>query len=981
MLSIRRTRLIEVLYNLRVTVNGSIYVDVPVTLINFLSIDPPPMPRDGPRLLAPESTTVRASTPNTGIDTHPNAAADLLHMASMETMKSLNPARASSTTLHLDALLLAGRARAEAEGRGTESAKVRPTSMMSEYTVEPLSQSVEPTPKVHMGPTRFKSFLSVRSDETGVTGETGGLSSEGHGDEGEQEEGEQDKQLVAARRARGRQRSLAVINRAMQQAREAEDEEAKLAEAAQQTQSEVEEIIMSPMEEEYRPLETPAEISMPIVASPAVPPTDHLIDSMTPTLGVDQIEDTGTPQWSDNDKRDEAEQEPVERLWKDTGDVDVVGVDEIELGDQTVLDELVSQHSEHEGYAHSQLFGEYGGYDYAEEYEDQEDNDTTPVKTPTTRPTDWVETSPSRRKSLPRQLPLLNINPRLSMGGFETLADTEATVGANRVFNDSYGYSAKSENGSEAGQVVQAVKRNVSVKHPPRLVALPTAEASLAVGPAAVSPATESKAHLSPTPTDRSCGPLDTDGIATNLGDADAVDISLTENTQSASLSSREASASRRVSSFGSLAPGMRRELSNPSVSSPQRSTTDLDYAAKSASEDDLTAGLRKQSSFSLAPPISPLGVNMSVAPKSPVSPGTRPLGMATGQKQLPSVPRPSDVPTAKSPLTAASNVRHAVWLSAVSPTPSDDDDRDPPGLAPSIASDSASSEGHLESPPITSSPVNDPAALPTKGTSSFAYSGLKYAAVSHNWAHGPHNLSTEVNYLQTDPHPTIHRRGSNRLGPVTSRASSDDNHSISTHETSASILPSVRTKIAQLESRDEALRKFSIASITGSQPPPPLPAATPRHDPSSPRYATSSPKYAPSSPRYPPSSPRYTHTSPAKSPSGRKSYTTALAPRAPRQAPLEYTLDGQLGGTTYIRPRVYRETKVDLDGPLDPFGLGLNRKTNSASTNASATGFDSALGGKKGLGSHLSPRMRELPPVPTAERLAEETDDSEGLL
>lgn len=46
MLSIPRSRYVEVAYVLRVTLNGSVFVDVPIELINFLSIDPPPMPSD-----------------------------------------------------------------------------------------------------------------------------------------------------------------------------------------------------------------------------------------------------------------------------------------------------------------------------------------------------------------------------------------------------------------------------------------------------------------------------------------------------------------------------------------------------------------------------------------------------------------------------------------------------------------------------------------------------------------------------------------------------------------------------------------------------------------------------------------------------------------------------------------------------------------------------------------------------------------------
>lgn len=41
-LTIPRTKLIEVEYSIRVTLNGSIYVDMPIKIVNFLSLDPPP---------------------------------------------------------------------------------------------------------------------------------------------------------------------------------------------------------------------------------------------------------------------------------------------------------------------------------------------------------------------------------------------------------------------------------------------------------------------------------------------------------------------------------------------------------------------------------------------------------------------------------------------------------------------------------------------------------------------------------------------------------------------------------------------------------------------------------------------------------------------------------------------------------------------------------------------------------------------------
>lgn len=47
-LTIARTKLIEVQYTIRVTLNSSVFVDVPIHVINFLSIDPPPSSQPPP---------------------------------------------------------------------------------------------------------------------------------------------------------------------------------------------------------------------------------------------------------------------------------------------------------------------------------------------------------------------------------------------------------------------------------------------------------------------------------------------------------------------------------------------------------------------------------------------------------------------------------------------------------------------------------------------------------------------------------------------------------------------------------------------------------------------------------------------------------------------------------------------------------------------------------------------------------------------
>jgi hypothetical protein len=77
----------------------------------------------------------------------------------------------------------------------------------------------------------------------------------------------------------------------------------------------------------------------------------------------------------------------------------------------------------------------------------------------------------------------------------------------------------------------------------------------------------------------------------------------------------------------------------------------------------------------------------------------------------------------------------------------------------------------------------------------------------------------------------------------------------------------------------------------------------------------------------------------------------------------------------------------------LDPFGLGekgLQRNLSNSSTSTSATAIEAAFAAgsgrrmgprMQGSGSGFSPRSKALPRVPSPAGVAEETDDSEGLL
>jgi hypothetical protein len=590
-----------------------------------------------------------------------------------------------------------------------------------------------------------------------------------------------------------------------------------------------------------------------------------------------------------------------------------------------------------------------------------------------------------RRKSLPRQLPQLNIDPRLSFGGIVD-PERDAAPYNNRSVGGSFAISTMSENESEVGQVYEAVKRNVSIKTPSRLLPLGHAESGEDDEEHEHAYDREpDQGEFGATPKRRESNPglnpqkqVAQAFLSVNSAKSRRGSIASPTKDRDGSLSSR-GSPGRRGSAM-STGLGMRRESSNPPISSPLRPTEEPLPAPGSGARV-----IQKKSSFSFATPGSPLKVKVGSLPRSPHSPGISPRTVP-GQVLSSS---PSAEPMVRMH-SGNSALRHAVRPPTASPTPSSDSEQDPPGLAASVASDSASSDGHLESPPVASFPESISGRVADVAhPSAFEYAGQKHAAVppevisSQNWRQADHMLHAQVNFLHIDPHareePVTDEPA---LSRVISRATSDD-HSTNTHETSHSILPGVRNKIAQLESRDEALRKFSIASIASHY------ASAPVSHPL--RVSIDAPR----SPTY--SSRDTLPPSPAKSPSGRKSYSTALAPRAARCDPEDTrgyaTSSRQLGGTTYIRPRQYRESMTTFAGHLDPFGLGekgLQRNLSNSSTSTSATAIEAAFStgtGRRmgprvqGSASGLSPRPRDLPRVPSPARVAEETDDSEGLL
>ena len=715
---------------------------------------------------------------------------------------SINMAKASSTTLSLDALLQAGRSRAEAEGFGEEAQmRTRPLSMGSQYTIEKGNVQSGGSALLHIEtpskamPTRPKggrmmSYLSNRSQS-----ETSSIEAD-----------EQDKSFLAARRAQGRQLSLAAIGRAMDRAAAADAAEDDVITPGKES-----------LDGEYFPAQTPMEEVYPIMGE-----TSNDADEMeqrTPRLQSEIVahQDRGMTGMREHDVIEERpEEEEAESEQDKDGDVDA--------GNETILEDLVDVLTIKSSTVNNDpLASDYGAYDYADEIEDGDESVSTALPP----------------EPLPlQQLPYPIENSRRSLDG--SSAARQQYIAQTRSINGSFATDGE----SEEGQVYEAVKRNVSLRLPPRIVPLNGAQ--------------DGRAGLSVF--DGGPGRSSHTLIPTQLS------------------SNSNLHGNIRRGSAPSIHPhalSMRRESSNPVVPSPLRPV-----------EDSLQArAIHKKSSFPFTTPGSPLRVR-----ETSVSPGKRPLYMS------PSVsPRSAGPEAIMNPSTSLgdtfsnSQLRHQVSVSH-SPRCNSDEEGGPPGLAPSVNSDSASSDGQaLESPPIAlvpSSRSRPSRALPKAPD----LGGTITESTSETSILSEHPLHTSINL------------GSKSDGAHTEPVSPPESPGSSTH----SVLPSVRSKIAQLESRDEALRKFSVSGASTQMPTPERPHATKR-----------------------------------------RSYTAALAPRPVRSASDDLDERERLGGTTFVSRKHYAEQQRMSYSPRDrDFGVvgGVLRRTGSASSaNMITTVIDTA--------------------------------------
>ncbi|KAK4688054.1 hypothetical protein P7C73_g2050, partial [Tremellales sp. Uapishka_1] len=820
MLSIRRTRLIEVSYTLRVTVNGSIYVDLPIQLINFLSIDPPPMPGDGVRPLSQMSTTQanRLSQPPTQLRPYATRA-----MSDDSMMTAGVAARASSTTLHIDALLEEGRARALAEGAAIPLPRSRPLSMGSNYTVarsEDHAQTVPPPQVLH----RNKSTPMLRPKGARVMSYLSVMSGGDSPDSGEGDEEFSDKTILEARRHQGRSLSLAAIHRAMDRQSQALEEEDEVIDGN-----------VTPPAGQFRPDQTPSEEQFHVVGdTPSMATDEGHMDGM-PVPRVNGVEVSSSNGHG-----------PVEEEEDDEEEENLGG---LPVGDQTVLMDLVSDQPQHPVYGSEYdepksgssdgTFGLSNAYDYGEEVEDE-------------------GTEAQYRDHDPHS----------------AIRDRDQHIQQSRSVYGSFAasVSAVSEQESEVGLVQEAVRRNMSVRLPPRVIAVESKEPRGYLDIPSNGPPRRSS--FTPTPL-----------------------------SQFRRESSPSALAQRRGSAPNIQGLTMRRGSAQPP--SPLR-TNNIPIPPRV---------IAKRSSFSFATPGQPLRLSSS----SP-SPKSNPSAMLSAN---------AETMVRGSSATSQSQLRNQVA------SYHDMEADGSPGLAPSVASDSASSDEHhaLDSPPIVS---------PTEIGMQTEKRSLPSPPAEGAWARGHQSQQSHAETTSD-----YHSR-SNASSPT------------STH----SILPSVKNKIAQMESRDEALRKFSVTAL-----PAPMSASPP---------------------------------SPVAK---RKSYTTALAPKIERTS--SYDMDGGIGHTTYMSRKSYSEhPALPQRQSYEPYssvnstrrslgmygmggGTGISRQGSTSSTSTTATTIEKALlqrsnsqmssvSPRGGGGYRFSPPPRSWAKVGVQEEME---DDSDGLL
>ncbi|EIW68957.1 hypothetical protein TREMEDRAFT_62670 [Tremella mesenterica DSM 1558] len=975
--SIRRTRLLEVIYTLRVTVNNSIYVDIPITIINFLSIDPPPMPGDGLYLLA-QATVPTGRTSVSPLDVQPNTKmykpVETIPLAS-DRGSLADPARASSTTLHIDSLLAAGRVRAEAQAQGLSPKSIpsRPMSVGSTYTVDRRSQenqrsgsfSVEINGKqrgVRPKASNLTSYLSDRSGEGSLVEE-------------DEEMDNTDDPLFVAQRKEGRER-LAAMTMAMTRD-EVSQEDGK-------NQDDI-----SPALGQFRPLATPSEELYELGVIPSVGPfSEGGYLSVRVSNEAGQQLSVKSRQSGKSDiratsplhirKGGSVKNRDVESDVGLNHEIIQSGVSQLTHSHPTSRpNDPTSHHTSRPTDPSSQMRRkeseeeeerDVGDETIIDDLPDHPGNET--LLDHLIAPTNENSWEPPSPKTFDYTEELEAPSPKTNYRGFGFLGRNDTSSSAQSPYGSiaPSAVSVASEQESELGQIQEAFKRDFSIRSP-------------------------NKIQSSNRPDKSESGQL--------------------------SPKSNRNDTPRRRSSFPNSIPSRKDfDRSTPSPTSKNKNKKDINNpTTPSPLRPGGSEGRRRSLTITVSPArsLSPFRIAQAVRQFTPSLKSLRPPGLPLMSRQVSS--------NANVNTTTSSHLRNEVSLYPSSS--SGGSDETVPMLAPSKASDSASSDSHLESPPLIHpslavAAVNMPDStydirmdnneesipIPISSVTSIKDDQDKWDLNHSNYPnqsiHQDH--SKEQMYML---HPNDHIIPSRSHSPLSihsirshqSHRSARSGHSVqsaqsgkwersgespsedSTHS-STSILPSVRNKIQQLESRQKALKNFTVAS-----------ASTRLYD-----------------------SPQQINTnSPTGSPANkRRSYTAALAPRevqpVSRDLYKEMNSTGlkqrnsSIGHTTYVGRKSY-SSPWDKDRATQWNNIstwGRDNERDQERERDRRIQWDRERSGgmwDEDRGGNMERRRSNSSTVSNAEKVligrnrwgmkerefrghvAEETDDSEGLL
>ena len=699
LISIGRTRLVEVKYNLRVSVSNSIYVDIPIKLIDFLSIDPPPMPGDAPRLPLPQSISTKAKMPrddSLGLPLHmihQKGAFYPLNDPSIteDDEESQSPAKESSNTMHLDEAIERGR-------NSVEKQRERPMSMASDYT-EDMTPILPPANEPRRPlPARFTSYLSSPAEESD---ETGMLSSSA-----DHQSEEADKALSAARRAQGRARSLAALERAAarETANQLYDDKAQASSEDHDSQTE---------ESDYKPLVTPFEEPFKMLGSSEGSSESHATPRATARAELDMSSTVAA-----NDIDDGPGLSDLAKVHHEEDD-------SVDVGNDTVLETLVrSRHG-----------GEEEDGDWVDESDDEErephrSKSTHHPDSPLT-PDDPLDADHPIHQAISLGTANPAVDPQLAFMTGEMPHTRDRYASENRSFNGSVATNNThiSDESSEIGQVYEAKKEILDMPSQATIVHSPRNKLSQ----------------------------LDTSLLTVDP------DVS------------------------GNLLP---------------RSSGDTEPRHSTAAASPFN---RRKSKASVHP--------------------------------SPSVTREDE--SSRSPAKKLSRTRSTRSKLSIVDQP-DLEVHDVPELTPSVGSDAGSSEEYvtvespiMEEPQLrTTTSTRTLPRIPVQSSGPMSdFAGMDSAPAENLWLPAGTLLRNQVERLRGETPESSFRPGSpppQSADGHSEDASHEGSGSSNSHDTGStghthqSLLPSVKSKIAQLEERQEALRKMSLASFG-------TPAGTPR--------------------------------------------------------------------------------------------------------------------------------------------------------